>query len=418
MPRMQRTPETIFRFAGLAACLTTGAFLAVMLWHLGPRAIPYAVMPVLRDPLAAALAEASPATLALAHWATLSAYALGTAAFAAAFWAATGPTARRRAAGVALLLVQILLGLSLEPDLLYIVAAELPFVLPRRAALAWLAAQMLVSAAARGFPLPKGTELVCTVVGITPPPDGVVEVWSLLGAIVWQGFAFVVGYMAVTERRQRAELAAAHAGLLATQQLLADSSRALERLRIARDIHDGLGHHLTALNLHLDLARRRAVGEAAESIGTARAIAQQLLAEVRATVGAERAARPIDLRQALQTLVSGIPGPHIEFVFAEGLEVSDPALAHAAFRGAQEAISNAIRHSEAKTIRVELAARAGRLAISVTDDGKGAHGIGPGNGLRGMRERIEELGGTLETESRPGSGFALRISLPLERERP
>jgi signal transduction histidine kinase len=186
-----------------------------------------------------------------------------------------------------------------------------------------------------------------------------------------------------------------------------------ERLRIARDLHDSVGHHLTALKLHLDLAVRQSSEPVPASLRTSSELAGALLAEVRTVVSAERGARRIDLRHALATLCAGIPTPRIALLMDDSFAIASPALAHALFRCAQEAISNAVRHAGAATMTIEIARHGDELTMRVADDGRGSRKAGEGNGLRGMRERLALLGGHLQAGDRQPRGYAIQVTLPI-----
>lgn len=416
VPEMNGSTSAIFRIAGLVACLVAAVPTFINALFAGPQQA--------ARTLAAFLGLGVDRVNAV-FWAGLSLQCLGVLAFAAAFWASTRPPARPARTVAILLIAQTLLGLVTVPDLLLIVAAELPFVLPLRTALAWLAVQSAGMAMMSVYAMDRMRFSLTASIGpdtvpmdSAPIPLSIVFLMAVVSGIAWQAFAFCMGYIAAAERGGRIRLARVHAELVAMQQLLAESARTSERLRIARDLHDGLGHHLAALSLHLDLAARQVAGKAAEPIRTSHDIARQLLVEVRTAVGAERAEQPIRLRQALQTLCSGIPAPRIELSFDDALDVGDPALAHVIFRSVQEAISNAVRHSGAGTVDVALSVRDGGIAVDVSDNGWGTVGMRPGNGLRGMRERIEAHGGSLETASGRGDGFVVRIWLPQRENRP
>lgn len=386
------TTEGMFRSVGLLAAVMAGMQGIVGYYVAAPQCA------VLLPGFAQIWAGNAPA----AYNAVLIVGAAHLAVFAAAFWETTRPVLKRSTTSVVLLIgVQTLIGFVVEPHMLIMVAAEFPFVVSRRASLWCL------------FGLATLVGLTGAVAGYwaIAPARAAIGV-NFLSIIAWQIFAFLVGYLATSERRNRMELAAAHSELLATQQLLAESSRTAERLHIARELHDALGYHLAALSLHLDLAGRQAAPIGSESLRTARDIARQLLAEVRTAVGATRNERAIDLRQALRTLCSGIPSHRIDLSFDERFEVVNPSLAHVIFRAVQEAISNAIRHSGADTVKVTLATRDCGHEISVSDNGKGTCEMRLGNGLRGMRERVEEYGGTVETMSAAGDGFTVRLWLP------
>lgn len=112
-------------------------------------------------------------------------------------------------------------------------------------------------------------------------------------------------WLARSERDAREELARANAELVARQSLLAESSRIAERLRISRDLHDTLGHHLTALSLQLDVAARLASGQAAAHVREAHAITRLLLGDVRDVVSRMRDERLDRTRAVLKALELG-----------------------------------------------------------------------------------------------------------------
>jgi signal transduction histidine kinase len=333
-------------------------------------------------------------------------------AFGWAFWRNTrGPGALPSRAGVILLAVQVVLALTVSTDLLFLVAAEIPFVLPDREAFVWIGAQAALTAVAAV--LLSGTEGFEPLPGLSHLPWPVVVGLTSLSVVGWEVFAFCAGYMAASEGRRGRELARVNAELQATQELLADSSRMAERLQISRELHDTLGHHLTVLSVNLELAKQTVEGRAAEPVQEAQAVTRLLLADVREVVGALRDDRFVDLRRALETLAAGTPEPRVHLSFPEDLEIRDPSQAHALFRCAQEAITNAVRHARAHNLWIELGKEGDGIALRARDDGRGAAAVRAGNGLQGMRERLEGIGGRLEIESRPGQGFALRAWTPM-----
>lgn len=311
---------------------------------------------------------------------------------------------RRRAA---LLALQMACALALDSTPFHLlVAVQLGMLLPLRTALAWLAVQYLLGA---------GIDLLLVL--DLAQRQAQAPQWSLLGylcaerAVVVAGFA-AVGRLVLYERRTRQALAAAHAQVLATQSLLADTVRGSERLRIARDLHDTVGHHLTALNLHLDLALRQAGSAAPPALPTAHAVGQDLLAHVRSVVTSTRDDRPIDLAQALRMLCAGLPALKVDLrIDAEAACQPTPA-AHALFCCIQEAMTNTLRHAQARRLDIDLAIQDGMTVVRVSDDGCGKPGAAEGNGLRGMRERLAELGGTLTCRHHAGNGFALEMRVP------
>lgn len=310
---------------------------------------------------------------------------------------------------VALLALQLVLALGISSDLLYIVAAEIPFVLHGRAAIAWFAGQAVVIGAL-AFTQDE-IELLSGAVGLPAP---LAVALSVLSALAWQTLAFSAGFIAAAEARRRRELARLNAELLATQQVLAQSARVAERSRIARDLHDTLGHHLAALSVNLELASRLAEPRAAQPIGAAKDTARLLLSEVRGVVSAIRAEGEVELKQALAILASGIERPRVHLALPAGpLSLSAPA-AHALFRAAQEAITNTVRHADASNLWIEVRREDGDVMLTARDDGLGATSVTEGNGLRGMRERLEALGGRLDIESRPRQGLSLVARVPVK----
>jgi signal transduction histidine kinase len=283
--------------------------------------------------------------------------------------------------------------LWLEAGLLAIVAAQASLLLPRRVALGWVGALTLAV-----LPLYIGRA------------DATTAFFWTLGVLGFQLFASAIGFAARHEAEARAELAHTHAELQAAQRLLAESARTAERLHIARELHDAVGHHLTALSIHLDVARRRSPAD--DSLIQAHALSKSMLAEVRAVVRELREPRAIDLPAALSELARGVPQPRVHLAIDAGIHVEDDAVAHAVFRGAQEAITNAVRHAGAENLWLTLSQREDDLVLCARDDGRGAERIAEGNGLLGLRERLSALGGGVEVESANGRGLTLRMTVP------
>jgi signal transduction histidine kinase len=287
-----------------------------------------------------------------------------------------------------------------EGLLLSIVVAQAPSILPLRRALLWAAAQL--------------PPLAAVVAGSKRPA----EITEILGAYsAFSSFALLVYHLHAQERRARAELARSNAALISTRALLVESSRQAERLRISRELHDSLGHHLTALNVQLELAKCLAEGPAAGPVESARAISRESLAEVRRVVEATRSSGGEDLVPSLRALAAGIPAPVITVDAPDDLPVPGGATSHAVFRCVQEAITNSVKHASANRVRVELVRDGEGLEVRVQDDGVGARRVSPGRGLQGIRERIEQLGGTAHFDTGPGRGFAVRLRVPAGGDR-
>lgn len=240
------------------------------------------------------------------------------------------------------------------------------------------------------------------------------------------GFAFTVIFTIITkralnyqarEKKLRLEIEAAHEKLRAYAAQAEDLATTRERNRVAREIHDGVGHYLTVVKTQLDVAAAILPGQpdrAREAIVKAGRLTGEALEDVRRSVGALRtdAARP-PLPEALQTLVHDAGLPVTVRLQGDPRPLS-PGLEHALFRSAQEALTNIRKHAGATAAELSLDfAATGRVKLAITDNGRGANGeTPPGFGLVGIRERIEVLGGRVESGNRPGGGFALTIEVP------
>ncbi len=202
--------------------------------------------------------------------------------------------------------------------------------------------------------------------------------------------------------------------LRATRALLAESVRINERTRIARELHDLLGHHLTALSLNLEVASHLTSGQAHEHVGQAHTLARLLLSDVREAVSQIRGNDAIDMAATLRPLAERVPGLHIDLQMPDPFLLDDPERAHVLLRCTQEIITNAVRHAQARRLLLRFVRGHGSVLLEARDDGSGANGASAGNGLRGMRERLAAHGGSVEIDTASGEGFALRIHLPLD----
>jgi len=240
--------------------------------------------------------------------------------------------------------------------------------------------------------------------------------WAVVLAMAYVPFQLIADgatRLLIGEVEARRREAAARAELAATRELLDQSVRLHERSRIARDLHDLLGHNLAALSINLEIASHFADGEAAARIETAQSVTKLLLGDVRGAVDALRDDGGIDLPAALRKLADGIPRPQIHVDVPPDLAIGDPAAGEVVLRCAQEMVTNALRHAGADNVWIEVERRGESVAIRARDDGAGASTVASGRGLTGMRERLEQRGGTLEVETAPGRGFRLTAALPL-----
>src|SRR6056297_6295 len=275
---------------------------------------------------------------------------------------------------------------SIVSVLFVVTAAAAAFVVPIRVALLVLAVQTIVGAVATAW--------------VVDSLDATISITLVYGA--FQAFALVVVSSQQREGAARRELEAVNTELRTANALLDASSRGAERVRIARDLHDLIGHQLTALTLELEVASHHATAPSDEHVGRARSIAKQLLTSVREAVGDLRAPR-LDLEATLLA-VTDLARPQVHLDVDDQLEVDDDTRI-ALVRCVQEIVTNTVRHAEASNLTIVLEHGAnGSLRLDAAGDGVGAPAEEPGNGLTGLRERIESLGGEVRFSTAPGRG--------------
>lgn len=228
----------------------------------------------------------------------------------------------------------------------------------------------------------------------------------------FQVYAVITAYVARTEGILKRDLAAANAELRSTHGLLAHSVRSDERLRISRELHDLIGHHLAALILNLEVARHKEL-DWRPPVLKAQDIARHLLADVREVVKLLRVPKYPDMRSVLEEIVAEIPQIRIHLSMPEQMPIDDARLAQAMLRVVQETVTNAIKHSGCANLWLEICARDGMLEIRAEDDGGGASELRWGAGLTGIRERLEEIGGSISVMAGAGKGFQLQAHLPV-----
>jgi signal transduction histidine kinase len=198
-----------------------------------------------------------------------------------------------------------------------------------------------------------------------------------------------------------------------------------ERLRIAREVHDVVGHGLAAISLRAGVAdhvRDRDPDQVAEALAAIRETSKQSLHELSALLAALRDGGPAehapapDLAQVprlVDTLSdAGLP---VMLERQPGDARLPEIVGAAAYRIVQESLTNVVRHAgSGAAARVSLAQQNGALEVEVVDDGRGAgRALAPGGGLTGMRERVQALGGRFDAGDAPGGGFRVWASLPV-----
>lgn len=409
---MNGKPAHLLRITGvLAYALTACQYLLVRL--AGGAGTPITVLeaglaPVISSSAFIALEQGSIWLLAFLFW-------RGTAA------KGSPPTQSK---GIVWVGLQVLVATLSAGDLLPLVAAQVGLLLPGRAGQVWIVAQMalqlLVCAFLPGALAWMQPAMVIKVAGEFAPffQYACIPVFHLL--------AYSLGMLGAVEARQRLELFDAHqtalaantelrrlnAELTATQQMEAQSARIAERMMIAREVHDALGHHLAALSVNLQLATRLEGQPARQAVDDAYLLARMLLSDVRHLVTDLKEFDASNLREAIETMANSISEPRILVEFEGDLQGLGALPGHALFRCAQEAITNTVRHAAAQNLWIRIARNSEGFHFSARDDGRGAMDIFYGHGLTGMRERVQELGGRMKCESYPDSGFYLEVLVP------
>ncbi|MGI5130711.1 sensor histidine kinase [Pseudonocardia sp. CA-107938] len=239
------------------------------------------------------------------------------------------------------------------------------------------------------------------------------------GSLIAGAFTAVVVVFFEREQRARAELADAHRQLRGYAEQAEELATTRERNRVARDIHDGLGHHLTVVQMQVQAARAVLPDDPARAdavLAKAQQQAGEALAEVRRSVAALREPRTLPaLPDAVAALVaeSSAAGVATELELVGTARELDSERTEALYRAVQEGLTNVRKHADAGSVAVRLDfTAADTVAVEVRDDGRGADGGTPGFGLVGLRERAEALGGSLERTSVPGAGTTLRVAVP------
>lgn len=217
------------------------------------------------------------------------------------------------------------------------------------------------------------------------------------------------------------ELEQANEELKASRLREKDLAVAQERIRLARDIHDGLGHHLTVLNVQLQAAAIQLEDEpaaAAQAIEICRQEAQSALDEVRRSVAVMRSS-PLDgasLEEALEKLIGEFARNtpfKVEFEMVGDPYQLDPPAALTCFRAVQEGLTNIHKHAQdAREVDIRLEFAPGEVLLQVRDDGLAKSDGEAGYGLAGLQERAYQLGGQFKAGADSTGGFTLELRLP------
>jgi signal transduction histidine kinase len=247
-------------------------------------------------------------------------------------------------------------------------------------------------------------------------------------------FSISLARTVVTERTSRArterllvELEDSHRQLKVYSEQVAELATTRERNRLARDIHDSLGHYLTVINVQLEKAqafRDKEPGAADQAINDAKRLASEALQDIRSSVGALRTQQELFFCSAAVTaLVEQVSNSHFSIdLKIEGSEEGfSKQVLLTLYRAAQEGLTNIQKHARASTVRINLTFSKVGASLTLSDNGCGfettlLQHLQPGRsvsyGLQGVQERLELVGGNLNLESSPGKGTTLFVTVP------
>ncbi|MFE5673244.1 sensor histidine kinase [Agromyces sp. NPDC056523] len=354
-------------------------------------------------PVVVCLLVQVPAAIGIAVWQHVG--------WAAGLWqvalAAAGPLAllaSRRAPGptVAVVSALALVDLVSTPDLgpPYLALAFAIVLAVARGALVWAVVSVVAGWVAA---LSLGASL-----GLSWHPFRIALTTALLAACFGIG-AFV---------RVRRERAATYRAEALRRRRTAEER---ERVRIARELHDVIGHALSQINVQASVGlhlMERDPDQARTALEHIKSTSKTALEEVRSVLGVIRGdtdapLAPLAELAELPRLVAGLDAPGFEVELVDRIE--DPpgrAVQFAAFRIAQEALTNVVRHANATTATVTVERLGDELRLTVDDDGHGLQGAEDGSGILGMRERAALLGGSVELERSPRGGTRVTARLP------
>jgi signal transduction histidine kinase len=239
-------------------------------------------------------------------------------------------------------------------------------------------------------------------------------------------FVFIFTRIAVQEKEARAETERLSAEIKEANRKLRDQAAHIaklavleERNRLARELHDSLGHYLTTVSVQLEAAqavRGTDPDRAWEVVSKAHGLSRDALIEVRRSVGSLRVEKTngslVERLRKLTATAEGI-GPTMGFEVLGQPRQLAPEMEHGLFRAAQEGSTNVRKHAAARHSTIIIDYRnASRVTVRVVDDGRGAVRLNDGHGLAGLRERISLFGGAVVAGGRPEGGFQLQVEIP------
>ncbi|MBB1302890.1 GHKL domain-containing protein [Pseudoalteromonas sp. SR44-8] len=306
------------------------------------------------------------------------------------------------------ILATLILGWILHTPLIYIllviIAGQLPFIFSSRYAL-----------------VPMVAAHSSLVLVLFFSKENAISLWHELTLssvyLAFEIFSFAASKVAVKEAATNKALTLMNAHLASTRSLLTDSIRHGERLEISRDLHDICGHQLTALILNLEFAAQQTANSNDDSshatLIQSRDLAKALLSEIRNMVRSIRNDGDIDIKTALNEIADRLPGYNFAVNIDNALQIHSHKQAECILRVCQEAITNAIKHSQFKHIEVRLSQTNKMLALDIINQQSQQSDLNFGCGLNSIKERVSEYQGCMEIKQTP-ERFCLHVTLPLK----
>jgi two-component system, NarL family, sensor histidine kinase DesK len=253
-------------------------------------------------------------------------------------------------------------------------------------------------------------------------------------------FALMMSLQTLKAEQATAEAQALNTELKATRELLAESTKMQERTRIARELHDLLGHHMTALNINLQVASHllqhdKPINEIKKPVEQSYFLAKLLLSDVRDAVSTIRENQHVDLSNAINLIQSSFPNLTINFA-GEPLDSEHIHFAHDLLRCIQEAVTNAVKHGQATEVNISLTQKSlphrnlmsdsndadnvnmdnhvtDSLELRISNNGLKPTSLAFGNGLKGMQERVSTYGGQVAIDLEQNE-FSVTLLFPID----
>jgi signal transduction histidine kinase len=273
--------------------------------------------------------------------------------------------------------------------------------------------------------------------------------WGFSGMIVsallfwtFNLFALVMVTTTIKEKNTRETVETINRELVSTQHLLSQAAEQAERVRIARNIHDLLGHHLTALTINLQVAGRQldqldTDNEQAtqkqtikDSIEQCHSLSKLLLSDVREAVSDIRDKSSIRLESAIKAISDRLPSIDITVDYPDNISIEDVTLADVLIKCIQESFTNSLKHGKASEVKVSFSQHSNHVQVAIQDNGNHTQSkqlkankhvrdglqkdieIQRGNGLTGIEERLALVDGKAEFQ-RNEKGFLTMLSVPV-----